>query len=104
MTDKKKTSSKHIESDANIDRDELAVLLQKELNKSQKDGTKVSFFLDEEDDPSNVTDWLSTGSSILDLAISNRKKGGMPAGKFIELSGLESCVTEDTKIEVIIED
>ena len=89
MAEKKKTPSKHVESDANIDRDEMAVALQKELNKANKDGSKASFFLDEEDDPSKVTDWLSTGSSILDLAISNRKKGGMPAGKFIELSGLE---------------
>ena len=89
MAEKKKNPSKHVESDANIDRDEMAVALQKELNKANKDGSKASFFLDEEDDPSKVTDWLSTGSSILDLAISNRKKGGMPAGKFIELSGLE---------------
>jgi recombination protein RecA len=89
MAEKKKNPSKHVESDAIIDRDEMAVALQKELNKANKDGSKASFFLDEEDDPSKVTDWLSTGSSILDLAISNRKKGGMPAGKFIELSGLE---------------
>ncbi len=90
MAEKKKTPSKHVDSDAVIDRDEMAVALQKELNKSRKDGSKVSYFLDEEDDPSLVTDWLSTGSTILDLAIANRKKGGMPAGKFIELSGLES--------------
>jgi recombination protein RecA len=86
---KKKSPSKHIDSDAVIDRDEMAVALQKELNKSRKDGSKVSYFLDEEDDPSMVTDWLSTGSTMLDLAISNRKNGGMPSGKFIELSGLE---------------
>ena len=29
--EKKKSSSKHIESDVNIDRDEMALLLQKEL-------------------------------------------------------------------------
>lgn len=85
----KKSSSKHIDSDANIERDELAVLLQKELNKAQKDGTKVSYFLDEEDDPTEVTEWVSTGSTLLDLAISNRKNGGMPVGKFVELSGPE---------------
>jgi recombination protein RecA len=86
---KSKNPSKHVDSDAVIDRDAMAVALQKELNKSRKDGSKVSYFLDEEDDPSLVTDWLSTGSTLLDLAISNRKDGGMPAGKFIELSGLE---------------
>ena len=100
----KKSSSTHIDSDAIIERDELALLLQKELNKAQKDGTKVSYFLDEEDDPTEVTEWVSTGSTLLDLAISNRKNGGMPVGKFVELSGPESCVTEDTIIEVIIDD
>ena len=89
MAEKKKTSSKHVELDATIDRDEMAIALAKELNKANKDGSKSSYFLDEEDDPSLVTDWLSTGSTLLDLAISNRKNGGMPVGKFIELSGLE---------------
>ena len=84
-----KNSSKHTEVEGSIDRDEMAVLLQNELNKSQKDGTKVSFFLDEDDDPTEVTEWVSTGSTLLDLAISNRKHGGMPVGKFVELSGPE---------------
>jgi RecA/RadA recombinase len=95
--------SKHVDSDANIERDDLAVLLQKELNKSNKDGSKVSYFLDEDDDPTQITDWVSTGCSMLDLAISNRPHGGLPAGKFVELSGAEACVTEDTIIEVIID-
>ena len=33
VQEKKKTSSKHVEIDANVERDELALLLQKELNK-----------------------------------------------------------------------
>ena len=101
--EKKKTSSKHVESSASIDRDEMAVMLQKELNKSNKDGSKVSYFLDEDDDPTQVTEWVSTGSTLLDLAISNRPYGGLPVGKFVELSGAEACVTEDTIIKVIIE-
>src|ERR1035437_8095337 len=88
--EKKKSSSKHIESDATVERDELAILLQKELNKSNKDGSKVSYFLDEDDDPTQVTEWVSTGSTLLDLAISNRAHGGLPVGKFVELSGAES--------------
>jgi recombination protein RecA len=88
--EKKKTPGKHVELDATVERDKLAVMLQKALNKSRKDGSKVSYFLDEEDDPALVSDWVSTGSTILDLAVSNRKYGGLPTGKFIELSGLES--------------
>lgn len=104
MAPSKKTQSTHVEVDSNIERDDLALLLQKELNKSNKDGTKVSFFLDEDDDPTQITDWVSTGSTLLDLAISNRPHGGLPVGKFVEMSGAEACVTEDTIIEVIIED
>lgn len=85
----KKSSSKHVDSDANIERDELALLLQKELNKSNKDGSKASYFLDEDDNPSLITDWVSTGSTILDLAVSNRAHGGLPVGRMVELSGLE---------------
>lgn len=87
--EKKKTSSKHVESEAVVERDELALLLQKELNKNQKDGTKVAFFLDEADNPWDILEWVSTGSTLLDLAVSNRPHGGLPVGKIVELSGLE---------------
>ena len=87
--DKKKSPSKHIDSDAAVDRDDLALLLQKEMNKANKDGAKVAWFLDEEDNPWDITDWVSTGSTMLDLAISNRANGGLPVGKIAEISGLE---------------
>jgi recombination protein RecA len=90
MAEKKKSPSKHVESDASVDRDELALIIQKELNKAQKDGTKVSFFLDEDDNPVEVREWVGTGSTLLDLAISNRPHGGFPVGRMVELSGLES--------------
>jgi recombination protein RecA len=90
MAPAKKVSSKHVESDANVERDELALFLQKELNKSNKDGSKVSYFLDENDNPSQITEWVSTGSTLLDLAVSNIPHGGLPVGRMVELSGLES--------------
>ncbi len=70
-------------------RDELAELLANELNKSNKDGGKIAYFLDEEENPADISDWISTGSSMLDLAISNRPHGGLPVGKMIEFNGLE---------------
>jgi recombination protein RecA len=85
--------TKHIDGVADkverVDRDELAVLIVDAFNKSQKDGSKVAYFLDEQEDPSNVTDWISTGSDLLDLAISNKKNGGLPVGRIVELNGLE---------------
>ena len=70
-------------------RDELIELLANELNKANKDGGKIAYFLDEQENPAEISDWISTGSSILDLAISNRPHGGLPVGKMVELNGLE---------------
>lgn len=85
--------SNHVELDADkvqkVERDELAELIVATLNKSQKDGSEVACFLDGQDDPQMVSDWISTGSTLLDLAISNRKNGGLPVGRIVELNGLE---------------
>lgn len=40
--------------------------------------------------PTNVTDWISTGSTLLDYIASNRKDGGIPCGKLTEIVGQES--------------
>jgi len=80
----------HVEVEAKKTRDSLLVDLADLLNKSNKEGGKFAYFLDEEDDPSSITGWVSTGSSILDLAISNRPHGGLPVGRCVELNGLES--------------
>jgi RecA/RadA recombinase len=85
--------------ESNSGRDELAEALAESLNKNGK----VAFFLDAEDDPSQIIDWVSTGNSLVDLAIANRPNAGFPVGRITELTGLEACVTEDTKIKVIIE-
>jgi len=76
---------------AKIDRnDDLAGLLADSLNKKFK-SYKVAYFLDgSEETPTDLTEWISTGSSILDLAISNRKNGGLPVGRITELTGLEA--------------
>ena len=70
-------------------RDELVELLANELNKANKDGGKIAYFLDEQENAAEISDWISTGSSILDLAISNRPHGGLPVGKMVEFNGLE---------------
>ena len=40
--------------------------------------------------PTDVKDFISTGSSMLDLAISNRQNGGIAVGRITEINGLES--------------
>src|SRR5579862_8130681 len=90
-----KGKSTHVEGEVTttdkLERSELAELVHKALNKASADGTKVAYFLDEEEDPSMVTDWISTGSTLLDLAISNRKNGGLPVGRIVELSSQEAA-------------
>ena len=71
-------------------RDDLANVLATSLNKQFK-GYKVAYFLDgSEETPTDLTDFISTGSATLDLAISNRKNGGIPVGRITELTGLEA--------------
>lgn len=69
--------------------EDLASVLADSLNTAYKDEGKVAFFLNEGDDPSLISDWISTGSSLLDLAISNRPNGGIPVGRITEVTGLE---------------
>ena len=71
-------------------RDELSSIITKNLDKKFKDMDQAVWFLDEpEDAPTNVSDWISTGSKVLDLAISNMANGGNPVGRIIEITGLE---------------
>ena len=70
-------------------RDELAQELAANLNKKFKD-FKAVHFLGAEDTQTDLTGWVSTGSTDLDLAISNRPNGGLPAGRIAEFTGLEA--------------
>ena len=72
------------------DRDNLAGIVADSLNKKFKD-YKVAYFLDgAEETPTDLTEWISTGSSMLDMAISNRPNGGIPVGRITEITGLEA--------------
>ena len=70
------------------EKDELAGIIADELNKQFKH-QQVAYFLEEDNNPTDVTDFISTGSTMLDLAISNRPNGGIGVGKITELNGLE---------------
>jgi len=50
--------------------------------------------------PVDTKDWLSTGSTILDMILSNKPEapGGIPLRRLIEVSGESGCVTEDTEV------
>lgn len=71
-------------------RDDLTGIIADSINKKFKD-YKTAFFLNgSEETPTDLTEWISTGSSMLDLAISNRPNGGIPVGRITELTGMEA--------------
>ena len=71
-------------------KDDLANAIADNLNSKFKDN-KVAYFLDGSDiTPTDIKDFVSTGSSMLDLAISNRTNGGIAVGRITEINGLES--------------
>ena len=70
------------------EKDELAGIIADELNKQFKH-QQVAYFLEDGSNPTDVTGWISTGSTMLDLAIANRPNGGVAVGKITELNGLE---------------
>ena len=74
---------------SNKDIENLTGVIASELNKTFKH-QQVAYFLDgDKDNPTDVIDWISTGSTMLDLAISNKPNGGVGVGKITELNGLE---------------
>ena len=76
---------------AKTNRDELSSILADNLNKKFKGQAKVAYFLDgSEQTPTDLTEWVSTGDDMLDLAISNRPNGGFPVGRIVEVTGLEA--------------
>ena len=58
------------------------------LNKDDED--KLSWNLADDDSPTHVSDFISTGSTLLDYIISNRRDGGVPVGKLTEIAGEEA--------------
>jgi len=57
---------------------------------NKKAGMQVAHDLNDENNPTNVTDWIPTGSRWLDSVICRGKLSGIPVGKITEIAGLES--------------
>ena len=71
-------------------KDSLASTIAESLNAKFK-GQKVAYFLDgSHSTPTDINEFISTGSSLLDLAISNRPNGGIAVGRITEINGLTS--------------
>ena len=84
---KKKDASTGVSNAASVS-DDLAAELIADLNKEF--GTRVAYNLSEAGAPTIVKGFVSSGSLLLDYAISNRRNGGYPWGRIIEVAGLPS--------------
>ena len=60
---------------------DLISSLNKEL------GERVAYNLAYDESPTHVNRWISTGSKLLDYICSNRKDGGLPEGRIVEIFG-----------------
>lgn len=65
--------------------DDFTKALIKSLNKEQ--GSRVAYNLAEDESPTHVKRWISTGSTQLDWICSNRDDGGLPEGRIVEIFG-----------------
>lgn len=55
------------------------------LNKEQ--GQRVAYNLSSGESPTHIKRWISTGSRQLDYIVSNRRNGGLPEGRIVEIFG-----------------
>lgn len=59
--------------------------LIKDLNKEHQ--SRIAWNLSTDLSPTHVKRWISTGSKLLDYAISNRRNGGLPEGRIVTIAG-----------------
>lgn len=65
--------------------------LKNKFNKDKGDGDAIAWNLAiDGDNPTECKEFISTGSTLLDYTISNRRNGGVPVGKITEIAGEES--------------
>jgi len=54
---------------------------------NREHGSRVAYNLSEDESPTHVKRWISTGSKLLDYICSNRRDGGLPEGRIVEIFG-----------------
>lgn len=89
------TESKNLQGTA---LDDFSQDLIRQLNKEH--GSNIAFNLASDEAPTDVKRWISTGSVELDYIISNRRDGGFPEGRIVEIQGPPSCGKSHIGFEV----
>ncbi len=83
-----KKDKAELSSQQNAEVDNFTSDLIKDLNREH--GQKIAFNLSTDDAPTVIKRWISTGSRLLDYMIANRRNGGLPEGRIIEIYGSPS--------------
>ena len=65
--------------------DDFTADLIKSLNKDH--GSRIAYNLSVDESPTHVKAWVSTGIRQLDYIVANRKGGGLPCGRIVEIFG-----------------
>lgn len=78
--------------------DDFSTELIRQLNKEA--GSKVAFNLGVDDAPTLIKRWISTGSRMFDIILSNKLDGGFPEGRIVELQGPPSIGKSHIALEV----
>lgn len=78
--------------------DDFTADLIKSLNKEH--GSLVAYNLETDESPTHVKRWISTGSKQLDYIVSNRRDGGLPEGRIVEIFGPPSIGKSHIAIQI----
>lgn len=78
--------------------DDFTSDLIKSLNKEH--GSRVAYNLQTDESPTHVKRWVGTGSKQLDYIVSNRKNGGLPEGRIVEIFGPPSIGKSHIAIQI----
>lgn len=94
-TKKSKTEEIDFQTDGKSDfTEDLINSLNKEF------GTKIAYNLAHGDSPTAIKRWVSTGCRQLDYIVSNKRHGGLPEGRIIEISGPPSTGKSHIALQV----
>ncbi len=78
--------------------DDFTEDLIKSINKDH--GSKIAYNLEHDVSPTHVKRWISTGSRQLDYIIANRRDGGLPEGRIVEIFGPPSIGKSHIAIQI----
>lgn len=92
MAKKQKAEEQEIEaSEEDLDVNKLTRALIKTFNKDEDKTGRIAWNLVTDlDNPTDVKEFISTGNTLLDYEITNKKDGGVPVGKLTEIVGEEA--------------